>query len=69
RIMEVVAVDPGEIPHLLLVHELTTDIIQRTVLELDSVAYQLVQAGHMRELFVEGNDSAVYRLMSDVKSD
>ena len=69
RIMEVVAVDPGEIPHLLLVHELTTDIIQRTVLELDSVVYQLVQAGHMRELFVEGNDSAVYRLMSDVKSE
>ena len=69
RIMEVVAVDPGEIPHLLLVHELTTDIIQRTVLELSSVAYQLTQAGHMRELFVEGNDSAVYRLMSDVKPD
>ena len=43
RIMEVVAVGPGEIPHLLLVHELTTDIIQRTVLELSSVAYQLVQ--------------------------
>ena len=69
RIMEEVAVDPGEIPHLLLVHELTTDIIQRTVLELSSVAYQMVQAGHMQELFVEGNDSAVYRLMSDVKSD
>ena len=69
RIMEVVAVEPGEIPHLLLVHELTTDIIQRTVLELSSAAYELVQAGHMGELFVEGNDSAVYRLMSDVKSD
>lgn len=69
RIMEVVAVGPGEIPHLLLVHELTTGIIQRTVLELSSVAYQLVQAGRMKRLFVEGNDSAVYRLMSDVKSE
>ena len=69
RIMEVVAVEPGEIPHLLLVHELTTDIIQRSVLELSSVGYQLVEAGHMQEFFVEGNDSAVYRLMSDVKSD
>ncbi|MCY4363043.1 MAG: hypothetical protein OXE42_12815 [Gammaproteobacteria bacterium] len=69
RIMEVVALEPGEIPHLLLVHELTTDVIQRTVLELSSLAYELVQAGNMEELFVEGNDSAVYRLMSDVKPD
>ena len=69
RIMEVVAVESGEIPHLQLVHELTTDIIQRTVLELRSVAHELVQAGHMSEFFAAGNDSAVYRLMSDVKPD
>ena len=67
RIMEVVSVGPEEIPHLLLVHEITTDSIIQAVLEIHEAVSRLDQAGRMSELFVEGNDSAVYLQMSDVK--
>lgn len=67
RIMEVVSVGPEEIPHLLLVHEITTDSIIQAVLEIHEAVNRLNQAGRMSGLFVEGNDSAVYLQMSDMK--
>lgn len=68
RIMEVVSVGPDEIPHLLLAHEITTDSIIRAVLEVHEAANKLEQNGRISKLFIEGNDSAVYLQLSDVKS-
>lgn len=68
RIMEVVSVGPEEIPHLLLVHEITTGSIIQAVVEIHEAVNKLDQAGRMSGLFVEGNDSAVYLQMSDVKA-
>lgn len=69
RIMEVVSVGPEEIPHLLLVHEIKTDSIIQAVVEIHAAVNKLEQAGRMSDLFVEGNDSAIYLQMSDVKSE
>lgn len=65
RIMEVVSVGPDEIPHLLLMHEITTGSITQAVVEIHGVVNSIKQAGRMSKLFVEGNDSAVYLQLSE----
>ena len=69
RIMEVLSVGPEEIPHLLLVHEIETDAIKQAISELSGAVDSLEKTARLSELYVEGNDSAVYRQMSDVKSE
>ena len=69
RIMEVVSVGPDEIPHLLLVHEMKTASIREAIVGIYDAIKRFEQTGRMSKLFVEGNDSAVYLQMSDVKSE
>ena len=69
RIMEVVSVGPDEIPHLLLVHEITTGSIIQAVVEIQDTVNRIDQAGGVDGLFVEGNDSAVYLQLSEQHSE
>ena len=69
RIMEVVSVGPEEIPHLLLVHKITTGSIIQAVVEIQDTVDRIEQAGGVDGLFVEGNDSAVYLQLSEQHSE
>lgn len=69
RIMEVVSVGPDEIPHLLLVHEITAGSITRAIAEIHDTVNRIEQSGGVGGLFIEGNDSAVYRQLSEQRSE
>jgi hypothetical protein len=65
RVMEVLAVPPGEVPHLLIVFELSARTATDAVGSLEHAIESLRAKGHMHQGYVEG-PATLYRQMSDV---
>ncbi|MCG8441688.1 MAG: hypothetical protein MI723_07765 [Caulobacterales bacterium] len=67
RIMEVEAVPPTEVPHFLIVHEVRAPGDGADLADVARAARALQGAGEPLD-FVEGDDSAFYRLITDMRS-
>ena len=65
RVMEVLAVPPEEVPHLLIVFELSAPEATGAVGSLEHALESLRAEGHMHKGYVEGH-ATLYRQMSDV---
>ncbi len=65
RVMEVLAIPPGEVPHLLIVFELSAPTAMRAVDPLEKAIASLKAEGGLHEGYVEGQ-ATLYLQMSDV---
>lgn len=65
RVMEVLAVSPDEVPHLLIVFELSAPTATRALASLEQAIASLRTERHLHEAYVEG-PATLYRQMSDV---
>ena len=68
RIMEEVALEPEEIPHMLLVYELEAGSADKTVNAIRITINGLSKSGNWITSFIEGDDSSVYLQRSSVLS-